>query len=147
MFKKLILPVGLLIVGLLAYGKIKLAKKLDFFIQKVKLNFTFTQQILEVTIGFINSTNQSALVQDLNGKLYFVDTTKKEYFIGDLTSSNINILPNTTTYQTFNINLFTFGVLANIISLITNKEGSIKFIGSANAMNLTIPINYTYKLI
>jgi hypothetical protein len=42
----------------------------------------------------INKTNQSAVVQDLNGKLYFVDVTKKEYFIGDLTSSNINILPN-----------------------------------------------------
>jgi hypothetical protein len=146
MFKKLIVPVGLLIVGLFAYGKFALAKKLEFIIKKIRLNFSFTQQIIEVTIGFINKTNQSALVRDLNGKLYFVDVTKKEYFIGYLTSSNINILPNAITYQTFNVNLFTIGLIGNLISLITNRKGDIRFIGKANAMNLSFPIDYTYKL-
>lgn len=146
MFKKLIVPVGLLIVGLFVYNKILLAKKLDFMIQKIKFNFTFTQQILEITIGFINKTNSNLLVQDLNGKFYFIDNNSKKYFIGNLNSNNINILANTTTFQTFDVNLRVLGVVSNLISLITNRKGDIKFIGNATAINLNFPIDYTYKL-
>jgi len=146
MFKKLIVPVGLLIVGLFVYGKFTLTKKLDFIIKKIRLNFSFTQQIIEITIGIINKTNQNALIKDLNGKLYFVDVTKKKYFIGNLTGNNINILANTTTYQIFDVNLGIMGVANNLILLITNRNGNIRFIGNANAINLNFPIDYTYKL-
>ena len=146
MFKKLIVPVGLLIVGLFVYGKILVVKKLDFMIQKIKFNFTFTQQILEITIGFINKTNSNLLVQDLNGKFYFIDNNNKEYFIGNLNSNNINILANTTTYKTFDVNLRVLSVFNNLISLITNRKGNIRFLGTANAINTNFPIDYTYKL-
>lgn len=150
MFKKLLVPLGLFFTGAYIYKKFLLFKKLDFFIQNVRLDFSFIQQNLILRIGIKNNTKETGNLQDLKGTIYFINLNKEQFKIGTLSTINgqiINIYPNQTSFAEFKINLNSISTLLNLISLITNKNGSIRFVGNATALNITIPIDYTYKLI
>jgi len=149
MFKKIILPLGILFSAIFIYRKLNLFDRITYSIKKIKLDFTFASQNLILTLGINNPTKETGVLQDFNGKLYFVDTNNKENFLANVSLDNkiINIAANDITYADFVINLFSVGLISNIISLITDKKGSIKFIGIAKAFNVTIPINMTYNLL
>lgn len=149
MFKKLFIPLGIVLAGTFVWRKIMLIKKLDFFIQRVKFNFSFISQSISLTIGITNKTQEAGIVQDLNGNLYFVDMDEKEIFIGTLKLSPnnvINILPYKTSFAEFIIDLKGIRTLQSIVSLVTNKQGSVKFIGKVKALGITQSVQTTYKL-
>ena len=149
MFKKLFIPLGIVLAGTFVWRKIMLIKKLDFFIQRVKFNFSFISQSIALTIGINNKTQEAGVVQDLNGNLYFVDLDQKEIFIGTLKLSPnkvINILPYKTSFAEFIIDLKGIRTLQSIVSLVTNKQGSVRFIGKVKALGITQSVQTTYKL-
>lgn len=149
MFKKILLPLGIVLAGTYVWRKISLFKKLEFYIKNVKFNFSFISQSLTITIGIVNKTQENGFLQDLDGNLYFVDTNNKEIFIGTLKSNagqRIIILPYKTSFAEFFVDLKGIRTLQSIISLITNKAGSIKFVGNIKALGITQSIDTTYKL-
>lgn len=149
MFKKLFLPLGIFFTGAYLYRKYMLFKKLDIYIQNVRFDFSFIQQNLILRIGIKNNTKETGTFQNLTGTIYFIDINEKETKIGTLSTGSgqtINILPYRTSFGEFIVNLSGIRTLVNIISLITNRTGKIRFVGNATALNITIPIDYTYKL-
>jgi hypothetical protein len=148
MFKKIILPIGILFSAIFIYRKLNLLDRITYSIKKIRLDISFATQNLIFTLGINNPTKETGVLQDFNGKLYFIDTNDKESFLANVSLDNkiINIAADSITYADFVVNLFSVGFISNIISLITNKKGSIKFIGIAKAFNVKIPINNTYNL-
>ena len=150
MFKKLFIPLGIVLAGTFVWRKIMLFKKLDFFIKNVKFDFSFISQSITILIGITNKTQEAGVVQGLDGKLYFVDTNENEIFIGTLKLSPnnvINILPYKTSFAEFIVDLKGIRTLQSIISIVTNKKGSVKFVGRVKALGITQSVETTYNLI
>ena len=149
MLKKILFPLGIVLAGTYIWRKISLFKKLDFYIKNVKFDFSFINQRLVVMVGLVNKTSETGFLQDLYGNMYFIDTDNKEIFIGTMQTTSgqrINLLPNQTSFAEFIVNLRGIRTIQSIISLITNKKGSVKFVGTIKALGITQSIDTTYKL-
>lgn len=134
----------ILAAGAVVYGlrKLNLARKLQFELLGVDFGGSFLNPDIYLKVKLINPTSTSATLNNLTG---VVNLNKNN--IGNCTINNpVYIASNTSTILNIKITLYSVATIQTVMTAITNKTGSINFVGTAKFDGINFPINYTYNL-
>jgi hypothetical protein len=148
----------ILIVGAAAYLGIKLlskksaAEKLSYYVNKVSLRFSNWTPVLDVVIGVQNPTNTSINLGSILGDLYI----NNNYVANIAGYQLVPIAARSNTLYPISARLSVAGLIGegkDIVNAIsTGQYGAIinqtlKFKGYVNAEGLTMPLEFSYKVL
>lgn len=147
-----------IVLGLGAYLAIKLfakkaaADKLSYFVQKVSLRFSGITPVLEIIIGVQNPTNTTINLGSIAGDLYINDNYVANIFSYQL----VPIAARSATLYPISARLSLSGLIGegkDIVEAISTGQyntllnQSLKFKGYVNAEGVTMPLQFSYKVL
>lgn len=142
MYKKVLISLGLMVVGRYLFNKVNLANNLTFSLNNVNLEPNYPISQLYINLNIINPTNATGTINNVDGKLF----VNKNY-VGFITQqSELKILANSTTKITYNIALNSIAVLNNIIAAFKTKTSVVNFNGIVKVDGINLPLNIDYKV-
>jgi hypothetical protein len=142
MFKKVLISLGLMVVGRYLFNKVNLANNLTFSLNNINLEPNYPTSQLYINLNIINPTNATGTVNNVDGKLF----VNKNY-VGFITQqTELKILANSTTKITYNIALNSIAVLNNIIVAFKTKTSVVNFNGIVKVDGINLPLNIDYKV-
>lgn len=139
--KKIIIPIGLFLLGKWVFNKVSIATNIDWQIVDVSFRGGFTNSLMIVSIKLINKTNNSITVDNIGGD-FFVNKQNLGYA---QTTQPILINSNGIAYTDIGVQLKNYNVVTTLLNLIRNKTFVLTFVGTLKAYNIDFPINYTYN--
>jgi LEA14-like dessication related protein len=139
---KLLIPIGLLVLGRWVFGKINLAQNITFQIIDVALRAGLPFSSLYITLKLVNPTTHKLTVNSLNGEVVVNGTN-----IGRaLLNQSFNINANSSVDVEIVCYLNSFSVVTSLLKILKTKGAAINFNGAASVENILLPINYTYTI-
>jgi hypothetical protein len=142
MYKKILISLGLVVLGRYLFNKVNLANNLTFSLNDISLKPNLPTSQLYINLNIINPTNATGTVNSIDGKLF----VNKNY-VGFITQqSELKILANSTTKITYNVALNSLAVVNNIIAAFKTKTSVVNFNGIVKVDGVNLPLNIDYKV-
>lgn len=142
MYKKVLISLGLVVLGRYLFNKVNLANNLTFSLNDISIKPNFPTSQLYINLNIINPTNATGTVNSIDGKLF----VNKNY-VGFITQqSELKILANSTTKITYNVALNSLAVVNNIIAAFKTKTSVVNFNGIVKVDGVNLPLNIDYKV-
>jgi hypothetical protein len=142
MYKKVLISLGLVVLGRYLFNKVNLANNLTFSLNDISIKPNFPTSQLYINLNIINPTNATGTVNNIDGKLF----VNKNY-VGFITQqSELKILANSTTKITYNVALNSLAVVNNIIAAFKTKTSIVNFNGIVKVDGVNLPLDIDYKV-
>jgi hypothetical protein len=139
-------------IGIKAFAKKKAADKLQFFVQKVSFRLSVLTPILDINVGISNPTSEPLRVASIVGELYINGT-----FVAMISGYRPTVIPGPgQTIFPISARLQASGIVQQGIAIVQAiQDGGaaailnqvIRFKGNVLAEGITLPLDFTYKVL